>query len=71
LLDVRNYMLIISEVKRNGLTANMKVWPVFVDHWNTNLLYCYYQLSPGTNYRQLVRYSLAHANFLAIFCRRQ
>jgi hypothetical protein len=25
LLDVRNYMLIISEVKRNGLTANMKV----------------------------------------------
>ena len=29
------------------------------------------QLSPSTNYRQLARYSRAHANFLAIFRRRQ
>ena len=29
------------------------------------------QLSPSTNYRQLARYSRAHANFRAIVCRRQ
>jgi hypothetical protein len=73
----KNIALVQSQSKMKTWLHNVNrfkthIYSLFLYHL-TNLLVLLVkdQLSPSTNYRQLARYSRAHANFLAIFCRRQ